>query len=540
MWVILTLTGWTLLGLLAAGVIQLFLRFLLAYLTRYRYRAIRHSMASRWTGLATLEALDQRSGLKRTWERMQKLYSAEGGCPDLVYAGINVSGSHEVMAMSPEAVRQVTSRDTVDFVKPETFKNMISRIIPQGLVVSEGDEWRHERKLLTPLFHYAQIRDVALPATVAQVHKTIALIEKRRNQKDTADDDTEAKGSSVRWTVDEGGNPSTIAVDLFGHLALGVVIDGMFGSDLDREWMHSVWKDLFTANYGYLIGKLLLGRLMDYLPLPPTVRMLRTIRQIRSTIQRLIDRRREETAEKGDQAQDKGDLVTAMIKAKDPETGERLPDDLIISEALTMLLAGHETTSTILSWLMYFVGRPENTQVQKRLQEEADRVLQGEDPCAATYGQLTYTQQVMKEALRMRPGGVQRVAVRDVEICGVKIPKGTNVIAFFIMPHHHPAHYPQPHVFDPDRMDPQGQSGWKGDNKTNDALYAPFSAGPRACIGQRFAMQEVVVTMAMLCQRYHLETDETEFIGGVLKPNGLRVKFIKRDSHDKEEGKKDI
>lgn len=192
-----------------------------------------------------------------------------------------------------------------------------------------------------------------------------------------------------------------------------------------------------------------------------------------------------------------GDLLSVLMEARN-EKGEAMTDQELRDELMIMFIAGHETSANALAWAFSFIFQ--QPEVEAKLYEEWDRVLQGKPPTEADYPQLTYTQNVLWEAMRLRSPSffTGRSAVRDVDIGPVKVKKGQSVLFSPYAIHQNPTYFPDPLTFRPERFE-------------NDMLksipqfaYIPFGGGPRGCIGNHFAMLEMVITLCMIGQRYRL------------------------------------
>ena len=194
---------------------------------------------------------------------------------------------------------------------------------------------------------------------------------------------------------------------------------------------------------------------------------------------------------------DKGDLLSMLLLAED-EDGNRMTDKQVRDEAVTLYLAGHETTSNAMTWTFYLLEQ--NAEAEAKLHAELDDVLGGRTPTLADLRNLPYTEMVLKESMRLLPPvyGVGREAVEEVEIGGYTIPAGSNVGLHFYRAHRHPDFWNDPEKFDPERFSPE--------NEKNIPRYAymPFGGGPRVCIGNSFAMMEAQLLLATIAQHYKL------------------------------------
>ncbi|MFQ3648188.1 MAG: cytochrome P450, partial [Anaerolinea sp.] len=195
--------------------------------------------------------------------------------------------------------------------------------------------------------------------------------------------------------------------------------------------------------------------------------------------------------------EDKGDLLSMLISAES-DTGERMTDEQVRDEALTIVLAGHETTANAMTWTFYLLG--EHPEVEARLREEVVRVLGDRPPTLADLPQLTYTEQVIKESMRLYPPAwsFARSVVEEVELGGYLIPKRSTVIILPYVIHRDPRWFTDPERFDPDRFSPERESS------IPKYAYLPFGGGPRICIGNAFAMMEAKLILAAIVQRWRL------------------------------------
>jgi len=208
---------------------------------------------------------------------------------------------------------------------------------------------------------------------------------------------------------------------------------------------------------------------------------------LRTRIQRFIDERRNSPVERND-------FLSILLQARD-EDGEPMSNEQVMAECLTLFGAGHETTATALSWTWYLLCQhPERYQ---KVQQEVDSVLQGHTPTYADLARLPYCLQVFKEALRLYPPAYafSRRALRDVEIDGYQVPKGSVVLLAPYTLHRREEYFPEPEQFDPGRFTPEREK------QLPRYAFMPFGAGPRICIGLYFAMMEGHLLLATIAQR---------------------------------------
>jgi cytochrome P450 len=233
-------------------------------------------------------------------------------------------------------------------------------------------------------------------------------------------------------------------------------------------------------------------KLETSLPLPANRRFWRALRELETVVYQIIAERRQTR-------RDESDLLSMFLAARDDETGTGMTDRQLRDEVLTMLLAGHETTSLALSWTYYLLSR--HPDVERSIADEVDRVIGDERPSFAHIDRLTSTRRTIEESLRLYPPawGFSRRALGDDEVGGYRIPKGSLVFLIPFVVHRRPKLWPNPDRFDPDRFAPEHES------TRPRFAYIPFGGGPRGCIGNQFAMVEAQLIVAAIAQRYRIE-----------------------------------
>jgi cytochrome P450 len=224
------------------------------------------------------------------------------------------------------------------------------------------------------------------------------------------------------------------------------------------------------------------------------------------------------------------DLLTRLVAAKDPDNGAGLNAKEVRDEVITIFMAGHETTAVTMTWVWYLLSQ--HPAVEARLHAELDAVLGGHTPTADDIASLPYARMVIEEAMRLyppAPGISTRVALKDDEICGVKVKAGTQVAISPWVLHRHRALWDRPERFDPERFNVQNSVGRPR------FAYLPFGGGPRVCIGAVLAMTEAALILAVLAQRYQPRLADGQEIKLqtriTLRPkDGMRMRLERREA----------
>ena len=267
-------------------------------------------------------------------------------------------------------------------------------------------------------------------------------------------------------------------------LTMVIVTKTLFGAEMDSAEVNVIRESL----NGIL-------DLFERSTLPPDEMEL--FNQLRARLDATVYRIIQERHASGDI--DRGDLLSMLLLAHDEESdGSGMTDLQIHDEAMTIFLAGHETTANALTWAWYLLSQ--HPEVEARMHEELDRVLGGILPQMEDVARLPFVEKIFSEAMRLYPPVwvVGRRALRDIEIGGYKIAKGAIVLASQYVTHHDARYFPEPFRFDPERWNPDAVA------LRPKFSYFPFSAGSRQCLGEAFAWMESVLAIAILAQRWRL------------------------------------
>ena len=367
------------------------------------------------------------------------------------------------MVFHPQDVKHVLQENHRNYSKDTYLIQFLKPFLGQGLFTNDGQSWLHQRRLMQPAFHRKQLATFGTLMTSA----TEAMLERWQH--------------AVR-----SDQPLDVAAEMM-RLTLRVVGQALFSVDLSDE--ADAVGQAFTA---------LLTPLSDYLfnPVPPlgvptprNRRIQRCIRDLDTVVHEIITARR---------SAGQNDLVTMLLAARDAQTGEGMSDKQLRDEVMTLLIAGHETTSNLLTWTWYLLAQ--HPEVERQLHDELARVLGGRIPTVEDVPQLSYTRMVLEESLRLYPPavGFNRKALVEDEVGGYRVPANTLIWLSPHVTHRHPEFWDDPEAFDPERFTPERVAA------RPHFAYFPFGGGPRQCIGNNFAMMEAQLVLATIAQRYQL------------------------------------
>ncbi len=336
------------------------------------------------------------------------------------------------------------------------------RLLGEGLLTSEDPVHLRQRRMMQPAFHRDRIAAYADVMTA------------------------QAERMSARW---RGGETRDLAQEM-SRLTLAVVGRTLFDSDVEAE--ADEIGDALTIALG-LFGRtfsLPFFPVIDRLPLPSNRRFAKARARIDATIGRLIAERRRAPG-------GRTDLLTLLVQASDTEgDGTGMNDVQVRDEAVTIFLAGHETTANALTWTWYLLSR--NPEVEARLHAEVDAL--GAPPGFADLPKLGYTEMVLAESMRLFPPAwiIGRRAMTDYEVGGYRIRRGSIVVCSQWVTHRDPRFFPDPERFDPERFRPEAKEA------RPKFAYFPFGGGPRVCIGEGFAWMEGMLLLAAVARRWRL------------------------------------
>jgi cytochrome P450 len=364
---------------------------------------------------------------------------------------------------NPDHIEYVLSTNAKNFIKSRSLRTpFFRRLVGNGLLTSEGEEWKRQRRLAQPAFHRQRISGYG-DVMVEYADRMIS-----------------------GWNLDEVRD---IHRDMM-KLTLEIVVKTLFNADISGD-ADKVGRVLSKMVKPFASQATLKWILDNRLPTPTNRRFNADAREIDDIVYRLIAERRSSGA-------DQGDLLSMLLAAQD-EDGSQMTDRQLRDEVMTLFLAGHETTALTLSWAWYLLAQ--NPEVERNFHAELDEVLDGRLPTVADLPRLKYTEKIAKESMRLYPPayGVGREAIRECELGGYRIPAKAQLFMFQWVTQRDPRFFPEPNRFSPER--------WTDEftNSLPKYAYFPFGGGPRACIGNYFAMMEVVLLLAAIGRKFRLK-----------------------------------
>ncbi|MFB2975269.1 cytochrome P450 [Microseira sp. BLCC-F43] len=366
------------------------------------------------------------------------------------------------LLFNPDYIEEVLKeRDA--FIKSRGFR-VLKTLLGEGLLTAEGESWFWQRRLAQPVFQQKRIN------AYGEI-----MVEYAARMLQT-------------W---KDGEVRDIHADMM-RLTLQIVMKCIFNADVDNREAQVVANALDVAMHWFESKRRQNFLVWEWFPRPENIRYRHAIAQMDEAIYNLIRHSRNRTEKTND-------LLSMLIEARDEETGQQMDDKLLRDEVATLMLAGHETTANALSWTWMLLAQ--HPEVKEKLQAELKQVLSGKLPTVADIKSLRYTDQIIKESMRLYPPVAMfgREAARDATIGDYSIPEGTTVMISQWVMHRHPKYFDQPEKFMPERWTDEFEK------QLPRGVYIPFGDGPRICIGKGFAQMEATLLLAAIAQQFELE-----------------------------------
>jgi cytochrome P450 len=382
----------------------------------------------------------------------------------------------------PDLIRDLLVTNHAKFHKGRALQRS-KRLLGEGLLTSEGAAHLKQRRMISPAFHHTRIREYAKSMT--------EFAGKMRDE----------------WT---DGEVRDVDKEMM-RLTLQIVAKTLFGANVDDE-TDEVGEAMTALINMFNFLVLPFSELLEKLPLPQTKRLHKSRETLDRVIYSIINERRKS-------GEDKGDLLSMLLMAQDETDGAAMTDKQVRDEALTLFMAGHETTANAMTFTWYLLSQNEDK--REKLHRELDEVLNGKTPSFEDYPRLKYTEAVFAEAMRLFPPAwaIGRLSVEEHNFAGYEIPKDALVLVSPYVTQRDGRFWENADEFIPERWEKQSikEAGAK-------FVYFPFSRGVRSCIGESFAWMEGVLLSATLAQKWKLNLIPEQKIG--LKPlMTLRPKY---------------
>jgi cytochrome P450 len=385
----------------------------------------------------------------------------------------------------PSLIKTVLLDQRESFHRTSITQRILGPLLGKGVLTADGAEWKWQRQTAAPVFRHADL----LGYVPTMVEAAERLVSQWRN------------GGVALRDVDR--DMTLVTFDVISHTLLpgGEAHVGPLIARSTIDYQRPLGWQMAYANF----------RLPHWMPHPGMLKMHVAQRQLRSAVAALVAERRARPAAKDD-------LLERLLQARDPESGARMSDELLIDNLLTFFLAGHETTAKALTWTLYLLARA--PEWQDRILAEVCRVA-GDHPIGPEHiDKLEITTQVLKESMRLYPPApiMSRQAIVDIDLAGIPIKSGTQIIIPIYAIQRHRRYWSNPDYFEPGRF--------ARDNEAKIARYhyMPFGAGPRICIGMAFALIEGIAILATLVRAASFATatdHEPEPVSRVtLRPSG--------------------
>ncbi len=374
----------------------------------------------------------------------------------------HIGPQHLYLFSDPELIRDVLVTNQKNFTKSRGLERA-KRLLGNGLLTSEGEFHLRQRRLAQPAFHRQRIASYATTMT------------------------SYADRTRTSWC---DGTVVDMHTEMM-RLTLAIVAKTLFDADVDDE-AAEIGEALTAAFDSFNLAILPFTELLEKLPLPHVRRFNAARDRLDSTIYRMIEERR-------GQSDDRGDLLSMLLLATDTEGDGRGMDDVQLrDEALTIFLAGHETTANTLTWTWYLLSQ--HPEIESRMHREIDAALGGRKPGFEDLAALPYTRMVVAESMRLYPPAwaIGRRAIEPFQARGYTIPARSVILMSQYVVQRDARFFPDPERFDPERWTPDAQAS------RPKFSYFPFGGGARVCIGEQFAWMEAILVVATLAQRWKM------------------------------------
>jgi cytochrome P450 len=359
----------------------------------------------------------------------------------------------------PDLIEEVLVGNSKHFIKHFALR-INPMVLGKGLLTSEGDFWLRQRRLIQPVF---------LPSRIASYAGTMV---------------SSAQRMLATW---QAGEQRDIHEEMM-RVTLEIAAKTMFDAEVGGD-SHAIAEAMEVMQLNFLARFNSMVPTPLWIPTPGNLRARRAVRQLDAVMYRII-------AERRAQKTDRGDLLSLLLRARDESDGAGMTDKQLRDEAMTLFLAGHETTALVLSWTWYLMAQ--HPDAERTLWAELHTVLGGRTPRVDDWPKLKFTERILLESMRLYPPAylIGREAIADCVIGGYEVTRGMTILMPNWVVQRDPRFFDEPDAFRPKRW---GEERIKSLPKF---AYYPFGGGPRICIGNQFAMMEMVLLLATIAQQF--------------------------------------
>lgn len=393
-----------------------------------------------------------------------------------------------LFARSPEFIKQILQKNHKKYQKSTLQTEDLAKYIGKGLLTSNGEHWRAHRRMVQPAFHKKKLEGL------------LGIM-----------------SSAIRKELDRmPPNGSQDVLPLMGDLAFQVVAQSLFSRD-DIKGEMAELKRITETNQQMLIREMRQPYMNWWFKLSGAIkRHLAYSKEAREILNKIIE-------ERIDSDNEKDDLLDMLLKAR-YEDGTPMSREQLIDEVLILFTAGHETTANALSFTLFLLAK--NKDIQQTAFESVSKVDLENENHLENIGKLSYVKQAIEEGMRLYPPAyyIDRMSIEEDQLGTHTIPKDTMILLAIYELHRDRNFWDAPEAFRPERFDPENK-------KDVSNYYYPFGAGPRMCVGNSFAIYEMVLTVAEILKKYELQTtsDDVEINPLIsLRPKAVVLKFILR------------
>jgi cytochrome P450 len=376
----------------------------------------------------------------------------------------NLLGKRIYFVADAEYVRRILLDNIANYPKSVTFRNNLRPVLGDGLLVSEGERWARQRRLMQPAFHLRRLKGLA--GTMAEAAARMA------------------EGWRAGELIDVMAAMNAVTME--------IVARTLFGSDVSGEIAEVAAAMAVLQEQTGRVRPSAFFELPAFLVRPRGAAFREAVATLERVVNRIVAERRASGAQHDD-------LLSMLLEARDETTGEGMTERQLRDELVTLFLAGHETTAIALTWTFHLLAQ--NPDAEAKLHAEVDAVL-GERPAPAfeDLERLPYARMAGEESMRLYPPAYvfSRSVLAEDQLGPYRIPKGALVIVSPYALHRRPDYWPEPEAFRPERFAPAASAA------RPKHAYLPFGGGARICIGNAFAMMEHAIVLAAVARRWRL------------------------------------